>query len=91
MVFSANLQETLGISWYEGLLVDAIPMMPDRLSYSEMADQPFKYPSIWTKNFAQYKKFKPQLVEKVIDYMENYSSYKIPMNTQLIQLKKIFL
>ena len=37
MVFSANLQETLGISWYEGALVDAIPMVPDRLSYSEMA------------------------------------------------------
>ena len=90
MVFSANLQETLGISWYEGLLVDCIPMMPDRLSYSEMADQPFKYPSIWTKNFAQYKKFKPQLVEKVIDYMENYNSYKIPMNTQLYNLKRSF-
>ena len=28
---SANLQETLGISWYEGLLVDTIPMVPDRL------------------------------------------------------------
>ena len=26
LVFSANLQETLGISWYEGALVDAIPM-----------------------------------------------------------------
>ena len=90
MVFSANLQETLGISWYEGLLVDCIPMMPDRLSYSEMADQPFKYPSIWTKNFAQYNKFKPQLVEKVIDYMENYNSYKIPMNTQLYNLKRSF-
>tara|TARA_R110002153_G_scaffold1712_8_gene8713 strand:- start:197 stop:1273 length:1077 start_codon:yes stop_codon:yes gene_type:complete len=90
MVFSANLQETLGISWYEGLLVDCIPMMPDRLSYSEMADQSFKYPSIWTKNFAQYKKFKPQLVEKVIDYMENYNSYKIPMNTQLYNLKRSF-
>ena len=25
LVFSANLQETLGISWYEGALVDAIP------------------------------------------------------------------
>ena len=32
-----NLQETLGISWYEGVLVDVIPMVPDRLSYSEMA------------------------------------------------------
>ena len=90
MVFSANLQETLGISWYEGLLVDTIPMVPDRLSYSEMADQPFKYPSIWTKNFEQYKKFRPQLVDKVIDYMENYDSYKAPMNTQLYNLKRSF-
>jgi glycosyltransferase involved in cell wall biosynthesis len=90
MVFSANLQETLGISWYEGLLVDTIPMVPDRLSYSEMADQTFKYPSIWTKNFEQYKKFKPQLVDKVINYMENYDSYKAPMNTQLYNLKKSF-
>src|SRR5210317_1258307 len=47
MVFSANLQETLGISWYEGALVNAIPMVPDRLSYSEMTDA-FKYPSEWT-------------------------------------------
>ena len=36
IVFSANLQETLGISCYEGALVDSIPMVPDRLSYSEM-------------------------------------------------------
>jgi hypothetical protein len=36
LVFSANLQETLGISCYEGAIVDAIPMVPDRLSYSEM-------------------------------------------------------
>ncbi len=90
LVFSANLQETLGISWYEGLLVDTIPMVPDRLSYSEMADQPFTYPSIWTKNFEQYKKFRPQLIDKVIDYMENYDSYKAPMNTQLYNLKRSF-
>ena len=25
MIFSANLQETLGISWYEGALLDVIP------------------------------------------------------------------
>ena len=90
MVFSANLQETLGISWYEGLLVDTIPMVPDRLSYSEMADQPFKYPSIWTKNFEQYKKFRPQLVAKVIDYMENYDSYLLDMQQQVNKLKVEF-
>ena len=90
MVFSANLQETLGISWYEGLLVDTIPMVPDRLSYSEMADQAFKYPSIWTKNFTQYTKFKSQIVDKITDYMENYDDYKIPMDKQLYNLKKSF-
>ena len=90
LVFSANLQETLGISWYEGLLVDTIPMIPDRLSYSEMADSPFKYPSIWTKNFTQYTKFKPQLIERITHYMENYKDYKIPMDKQLYNLKKSF-
>jgi len=45
MVFSANLQETLGISWYEGALVDAIPCVPDRLSYREMATPEVLYPS----------------------------------------------
>ena len=44
MVSRANLQETLGISWYEGPLVDAIIMVPDRLSYSEMSLSEFKYP-----------------------------------------------
>ena len=90
MVFSANLQETLGISWYEGLLVDTIPMVPDRLSYSEMADMPFKYPSIWTKNFKQYKKYKTQIADKIVDYMENYNDYKIPMDKQLYNLKRNF-
>ena len=58
LVFSANLQETLGISWYEGALVDAIPMIPDRLSYSEMGLDDFKYPSEWTEDFFAYKKYK---------------------------------
>ena len=30
LMFSANLQETLGISWYEGAILGVIPMMPDR-------------------------------------------------------------
>ena len=75
MVFSANLQETLGISWYEGCLVDTMPLIPDRLSYSEMATDDFKYPSEWTENFAQYKKHKKQLVEKIDFMMQNYKKH----------------
>ena len=40
MVFSANTQETLGISWYEGALVGAIPLVPDRLSYCLLYTSP---------------------------------------------------
>jgi|TARA_R110000868_G_scaffold190394_2_gene434054 hypothetical protein len=83
LVFSANLQETLGISWYEGALVDAIPMVPNRLSYTEMALDEFKYPSNWTTSFAAYKEHKEQVVAQIIDYMENYKKYLPRLNKQV--------
>lgn len=71
MIFSANLQETLGISWYEGALAYATPLVPDRLSYSEMAkDTPdVLYPSEWTENWDSYLKNKHLLIEKICDIM----------------------
>lgn len=74
MVFSANLQETLGISWYEGAIVNAIPLVPDRLSYSEMALPEFKYPSNWTINFNEYSKYYPDLCRKIITLMDHYDT-----------------
>jgi hypothetical protein len=78
MVFSANLQETLGISCYEGAVVDAIPMVPDRLSYSEMYFDTFKYPSKWTESFDDYTVYRPDLCYKIIEHMENYKT-RLPM------------
>ena len=75
MVFSANLQETLGISWYEGAVVDAIPMVPDRLSYSEMAFDTFKYPSEWTESFEAYESARPAVCNKIIQYMNHYKQF----------------
>ena len=72
IVFSANLQETLGISCYEGAVVDAIPMVPDRLSYSEMYLDTFKYPSVWTESFEAYEAYRPELCGKIMQYMNNY-------------------
>jgi len=69
IVFSANLQETLGISMYEGALVGAIPMVPDRLSYHEMYDPMFKYPSKWTESFDSYLTHKHELCEAINDHM----------------------
>lgn len=42
-VVSFAEQETLGISIYEGLCAGAIPIVPDRLSYSEMYSNIFKF------------------------------------------------
>jgi hypothetical protein len=90
MVFSANLQETLGISWYEGALVNAIPMVPDRLSYSEMALPEFKYPSAWTEDYFAYRKYRGLLVEKIRNYMENYDDLLPSINKQVTKLNKEF-
>ena len=83
MVFSANLQETLGISWYEGALVDAIPMVPDRLSYSEMALDTFKYPSKWTESFKAYTVYRPDICKTIIEHMENYRTRLPSLNKQV--------
>lgn len=90
LVFSANLQETLGISWYEGALVDAIPMVPDRLSYTEMAFDPFKYPSEWTESFEAYTIHRKEICYKIIQYMENYEKFLPSLNKQVDELKNNF-
>jgi glycosyltransferase involved in cell wall biosynthesis len=74
IVFSANLQETLGISCYEGALVGAIPMVPDRLSYTEMYYDTFKYPSEWTENFEAYKTWRSNLCFAIHQHMDHYET-----------------
>ena len=90
IVFSANLQETLGISAYEGALTGAIPMVPDRLSYTEMYDEEFKYPSEWTESFDSYTKHKSKLIEKLKNYMQNHKNYHNQLNTESAKLTQTF-
>jgi hypothetical protein len=90
LIFSANLQETLGISWYEGAIVDAIPMVPDRLSYSEMAFDTFKYPSAWTESVDAYKTHRQEVCYKIIQYMENYEKFLPSLNKQVDALTENF-
>ena len=75
LVFSANLQETLGISWYEGAIVDAIPMVPDRLSYSEMALSQFLYNSKWTESYTAYTNHRQEICYTIMQYMNNYEHF----------------
>ena len=90
LVFSANLQETLGISWYEGALVNAIPMVPDRLSYSEMAVPEFLYPSEWTEDFDLYLHHKDKVIARIVEYMENYEDFAVSLAKQVTKLNKEF-
>jgi glycosyltransferase involved in cell wall biosynthesis len=88
MVFSANLQETLGISWYEGALVNCIPMVPNRLSYEEMALDEFKYPTEWTESLESYHTHKKLIIEKITNYIEHYESYLPSLEKQKEILSK---
>jgi hypothetical protein len=90
LVFSANLQETLGISWYEGALVDAIPMVPDRLSYSEMSEWEFVYPSEWTESYDKYLQHKDKIVAKIHNHMVNYTTLLPAIETQVKKLETKF-
>jgi hypothetical protein len=90
LVFSANLQETLGISAFEGAVVGAIPLVPDRLSYKEMYSDTFKYPSKWTESFSTYQTHRQELCNVIIDHMENYKTRLPDLNKLVDSLKTNF-
>jgi hypothetical protein len=82
IVFSANLQETLGISAMEGVLVGALPLMPDRLSYSEMYRPEFLYLSEWTEDWKAYSDNKDRLIRAIRYMLDHYDSYQDSIDIQ---------
>lgn len=91
MVFSANLQETYGISAIEGLICGAMPMLPDRLSYSEMYNDEFKYPSFWTKDWDNYIRNKDRLIAHIDSNMQKIlnkdNEILAAMQAQVVKLR----
>ena len=90
IVFSANLQETLGISCYEGALLNAIPLVPDRLSYTEMYQNHFKYPSVWTESYELYDTYRPDLCKVIMEDIETYETRVPYIEKQADSLTKYF-
>ena len=84
IVFSCSLQETLGIGCYEGAIVDAVPLVPDRLSYTEMYSSEFKYPSDWTEDYPTYIANKSKLMDLIRHTMTNYEQL-LPKVAKLTQ------
>jgi hypothetical protein len=75
LVFSANLQETLGIGAFEAALVGTYPMVPNRLSYTEMWDE--TYPSRWTESWKTYQDNKGYLMQFIRSTMERNDLYEV--------------
>lgn len=91
VIFSANLQETLGISAMEGVLVDAIPFLPNRLSYTEMYEEPFLYPSEWTESWEAYEKHREELIGVLYHLLNNPRRYDAPLVKQEARLHESYL
>ena len=90
MVFSANLQETLGISVYEGLVVGAIPLVPDRLSYTEMWSDTFKYPSEWTRDLESTKKNIEQIKARIRILMKSNEDLGELMDSEKAKVNQFY-
>jgi hypothetical protein len=90
IVFSCSLQETLGIGCYEGALVNAIPMVPNRLSYKEMYYEGFKYPSEWTESWEKYETHRQDVCHQITTMMENYDKHVSYVHKQAQDLTNYF-
>lgn len=90
-IFSCALHENLGISVMEGTLAGAIPIVPDRASYSEMYLDVFKYPSEWTSSVKNYFMHKSKLVAFINDRVNNRSKYLDALQSQQQRLIRDYL
>lgn len=90
IIFSANLQETLGISCYEGALLNSIPLVPDRLSYTEMYPDLFKYDAQLTDSWDSYINNKELLKERIGYMINNYYTYIEPLKELQDRLTAIY-
>ncbi len=82
IVFSANLQETLGISCYEAACAGSIPLVPDRLSYREMYFSDFKYPSEWTESVDSFDEHSDQMIGRIVEMIENHDQLRKKIKDQ---------
>jgi hypothetical protein len=48
-----------------------MPLVPDRLSYTEMYASDFKYPSEWTLDWNSYLLNRDKLIERIHNMMEH--------------------
>ena len=91
VMFSCSLHENLGISIMEGVMLDVIPVLPDRCSYSEMYMPDFLYPSAWTESMAAYERHKAELVTFIQHRLDHPKKYSRQMAKQKKILQERYL
>ena len=91
VMFSCSLHENLGISIMEGVLLDVIPVLPDRCSYSEMYASDFLYPSAWTASWAAYENHKQDLIDFIQHRLDHPKKYSRQMAKQKKVLRERYL
>lgn len=91
VMFSCSLHENLGISIMEGVLLDVIPVLPDRCSYTEMYMPDFLYPSAWTESWESYQTHKQDLMEFIQHRLDHPKKYSRQLSKQKKILKERYL
>lgn len=91
VIFSCSLHENLGISIMEGVMLDVIPVLPDRCSYSEMYMSDFLYPSTWTESEAAYRTHKSELIAFIQHRLDHPKKYSRQLAKQKKMLKEKYL
>jgi hypothetical protein len=91
VVFSCSLHENLGISMMEGVMAGAIPIVPNRASYTEMYLEDFVYPSKWTSSIENYNKHKQQLLDFINERVVNYHKYQDTLKMQRQSLIDLYM
>lgn len=82
LVFSAALQETYGIAQTEAIVAGAMSMAPNRLSYSEMYNQLFLYPSVWTESYELYEEHRDRLITHIHGMMKGFADIHMQEHIQ---------
>ena len=62
--------------------MDALPLLPDRLSYSEMYLEEFLYPSKWTESWNSYLEHRDEIIGLIRKMLKNSNHYQMLISEQ---------
>lgn len=89
VVFSSNTKEGLDVNVYNGMLNKAIPIVPDRLSYTEMYPDQYRYKQEWTENEDFYNRYHENVINVIREHVNHYDRHTHGLG-KINEIKKTF-